>query len=208
MAPEYLCELVSIRKSSRKLSQILLQVPVSRLKSYGDCAFSVAAAILWNKLPANIRNASSLENFNPFQKHTCSRSLSQIIFYSVFTDILFGVLLDYKLFVQRLWMAPPSKDALLNIHYYYFYYYYYYYYYYYIDALIQDYIWYKGNAIFTVFFIPPTFPIIIIIIIIWADDTRMIIFPDNSRDIVTHPGGFHITNNQHTKTPKTNHHKQ
>ena len=38
MAPEYLCELVSIRKSSRKLmssSQILLQVPVSRLKSHG-----------------------------------------------------------------------------------------------------------------------------------------------------------------------------
>ena len=33
MTPEYLCELVSIRKSSRKLrssSQILLQVPVSR----------------------------------------------------------------------------------------------------------------------------------------------------------------------------------
>jgi len=49
MAPEYLCELVSIRKSSRKLmssSQILLQVPVSRLKSYGDCAFSVAAPTL------------------------------------------------------------------------------------------------------------------------------------------------------------------
>jgi len=43
-APEYLYELVSIRKSSRKLkssSQILLQVPASRLKSYGDCAFSV-----------------------------------------------------------------------------------------------------------------------------------------------------------------------
>ena len=40
MAPEYLCEMVSIRKSSRKLgssSQILLQVSVSRLKSYGDC---------------------------------------------------------------------------------------------------------------------------------------------------------------------------
>ena len=65
MAPEYLCELVSIRKSSRKLrsiSQILLQVPVSLLKSYGDCAFSVAAPTLWNRLPANIRNASSLGN--------------------------------------------------------------------------------------------------------------------------------------------------
>ena len=62
MAPEYLCELVSIRKSSWKLrssSQILLQVPVSQLKSYGDCAFSVAAPTLWNMLPANIRNASS-----------------------------------------------------------------------------------------------------------------------------------------------------
>jgi len=46
MAPEYLCELVSIRKSTpnlRSSSQILLQVPVSRLKSYGDCASSVAA---------------------------------------------------------------------------------------------------------------------------------------------------------------------
>jgi len=48
MVPEYLCELVSIRKSSRKLrssSQIQLQMPVSRLKSYGDCAFSVACVM-------------------------------------------------------------------------------------------------------------------------------------------------------------------
>jgi len=48
MAPEYLCELVSIRKSSRKLvssSQILLQVLVSQLKSYGDCAFSVLESV-------------------------------------------------------------------------------------------------------------------------------------------------------------------
>jgi len=65
MAPEYLSELVSIRKSFRKLrssSQILLQVPVSRLKSYGNCVFSVAAPTLWNRLPADIRNASYLEN--------------------------------------------------------------------------------------------------------------------------------------------------
>ena len=32
---------------------------------------------------------------------------------------LFGVLLYYIVFVQRLWMAPASKGALLNIHYYY-----------------------------------------------------------------------------------------
>ena len=46
MAPEYVCEMVSIRKSSPKLrssSQILLHVPVSQLKSYDDCTFSVAA---------------------------------------------------------------------------------------------------------------------------------------------------------------------
>ena len=64
MAPEYLCELVSTRKSSPKLrssSQILLQVPVSWLKSYGDCAFGVAAPTLWNRWPADIRNALFLE---------------------------------------------------------------------------------------------------------------------------------------------------
>ena len=73
MAPEYLCELVSIRKSSRKLrssSQILLQVPLSRLKSYGDCAYGVAAPTLWNTLLADIRNVSSFEMFLIGSKYT------------------------------------------------------------------------------------------------------------------------------------------
>ena len=49
-------------------SQILLEVPVSWLKPYVDCAFSVAAPALWNRLPADIRNVSPLENFKtPFQ---------------------------------------------------------------------------------------------------------------------------------------------
>jgi len=111
MASEYLCELVSIGKSSRKLrssSQMLLQVPVSRLKSYGNCAFSVAATTLWNRLPADNRNMSSLGNFKFVLKHTCSMSLSQINICFLlnhlegFTDILSGVLLYYILFVQRL----------------------------------------------------------------------------------------------------------
>ena len=66
MTADYLCELVSIRKSSRKHrspSQMQLQMSVSRLRSYGDCAFSVAAPTLWNRLPADIRNASSLGNY-------------------------------------------------------------------------------------------------------------------------------------------------
>jgi len=94
MAPEYLCERVSTRKSSPKLrssSQILLQVPVSRLKSYGDFAFSVTAPTLWNRLPADIRDASSLEDFKSVLK-------THLVF---LIDILFGVLLYYILFVQR-----------------------------------------------------------------------------------------------------------
>ena len=100
MAPEYLCELVSIRKSPRKLrssSRILLQVPMSQLKSYGDCAFSVAAPTLWNKLPADIRNASSLGNFKSILKHPCSRSLSQINNYYLLNKSLLRFLQTYYL---------------------------------------------------------------------------------------------------------------
>jgi len=60
-----MCELVSIRKSSRKhrsYSQILFQLPVSKLKKQGDIMFCVAAPTLWNKLPTGIRYASFLEN--------------------------------------------------------------------------------------------------------------------------------------------------
>jgi len=68
--PEYLYGLVSIRKSSRKLrssSQILLQLPLSQLKSYGDCAFSGVAATLWNWLPAIIiKMRRLLKPFNLF----------------------------------------------------------------------------------------------------------------------------------------------
>jgi len=52
MAPEYLCELKSIRKSSRKLvssGQILIQAPVPRIKSYGYYWVSFAALTLWNR---------------------------------------------------------------------------------------------------------------------------------------------------------------
>jgi len=46
MTLEYMCVLVSIRKSSGKLgssNQLLFQVSVFRLKPDGDCNFSVAA---------------------------------------------------------------------------------------------------------------------------------------------------------------------
>ena len=74
MAPKYLCELVPIRKSFRKLRssiQILLPVPVSQLKSYGDCAFSVAGPhFVEYSFQTDIRNASSLENVFICSKNT------------------------------------------------------------------------------------------------------------------------------------------
>ena len=54
MAPLYITELLSYRTCSRTLrstDQKLLAVPKSRLKTYGDRAFSVAASKLWNELP-------------------------------------------------------------------------------------------------------------------------------------------------------------
>ena len=56
VAPKYPCKLASIRKSSRNLrssSQMVLQVSASRLKSYGDWAFSVAASTLWDRFLAD-----------------------------------------------------------------------------------------------------------------------------------------------------------
>ena len=45
---------------------ILLAVPKSRLKTYGDRAFSVAAPKLWNELPLDLR---ILDTINLFKKH-------------------------------------------------------------------------------------------------------------------------------------------
>ena len=58
MAPLYITELLSYRTCSctlRSTDQKLLAVPKSRLKTYGDRAFSVAAPKLWNELPLDLR---------------------------------------------------------------------------------------------------------------------------------------------------------
>ena len=54
LAPSYLSELLTVRNPSRALrstNQLLLEVPRSKYKHWGDRAFSVAAPRLWNKLP-------------------------------------------------------------------------------------------------------------------------------------------------------------
>ena len=68
-SPSYISNLLSFCSSSyslRSCSNKLLQVPRSKLKSYGDRRFSIAGPKLWNSISASLRNADSL---NSFQKH-------------------------------------------------------------------------------------------------------------------------------------------
>ena len=66
LSPSYISNLLSFRSSSYSLhscSNKLLQVPRSKLKSYGDRRFSIAGPKLWNSIPASLRNADSLNSF-------------------------------------------------------------------------------------------------------------------------------------------------
>ena len=64
--PKYLKELVNLYEPARALrsaDKMLLTVPSTRCKSYGDRSFSFVAAKTWNSLPMNVRSSSSLECF-------------------------------------------------------------------------------------------------------------------------------------------------
>ncbi len=66
LAPVYISDFIcaySPRRSLRSSSENLLTVPLSRLKSKGDRAFSVLAPKLWNSLPQSVRLSSSLSGF-------------------------------------------------------------------------------------------------------------------------------------------------
>ena len=66
MAPGYISDLISTYQPARSLRSAdasLLNVPYSRLATCGDRAFSVAAPKLWNSLPLQLRNSTSLTSF-------------------------------------------------------------------------------------------------------------------------------------------------
>ena len=71
LAPIYLSELLRYSNSSRLLrssSQNFLAVPRSRLKTYGDRAFSVIAPKLWNQLPPELRDVICVDQFRTHLK--------------------------------------------------------------------------------------------------------------------------------------------
>ena len=62
----YISSLLSHRRFSRSLrssGQKLLTVPLAKLQTYGDRAFSTAAPRQWNNLPLSIRKSPSIAIF-------------------------------------------------------------------------------------------------------------------------------------------------
>ena len=66
LAPSYISDLLDFKTYSRSLRSSCkeyLVVPRSRLKTYGDRAFSIAGPKLWNDLPLEIRKCASVATF-------------------------------------------------------------------------------------------------------------------------------------------------
>ena len=66
LAPSYVRDLLTPYTPSRQLrssSKELLSIPRFNLKTYGARSFSVAAPTLWNTLPSDIKNSSSVSLF-------------------------------------------------------------------------------------------------------------------------------------------------
>lgn len=71
LAPQYLCELITPYSNVRSLrsnTQLLLNVPKSRLRTSGDRAFCVAAPTEWNKLPIEIKMSDTVSCFKGLLK--------------------------------------------------------------------------------------------------------------------------------------------
>ena len=66
LAPAYLVELLTPYAPTRSLrssDKNLLEVPKTRLKTYGDRSFQVAGPILWNSLPLRLRQPMTVDAF-------------------------------------------------------------------------------------------------------------------------------------------------
>ena len=66
LCPSYISDLLETYKPTRSLrssSRNLLTIPRSKLKSYGDRAFSVCAPKLWNDIPEIIKCCANLKTF-------------------------------------------------------------------------------------------------------------------------------------------------
>ena len=118
VAPHYLREILNFYKPRRSLrsteDSFVLETPKTKLKSFGDRAFSSYGPRIWNSLPKRIRDIDKIEIFKKQLKHhlflktLCENNLFKqnymclILMYVIFTCIsyLYKVYLSYapKLF--------------------------------------------------------------------------------------------------------------
>ena len=66
LAPDYLTELLEVQnagKGLRSSKRVIFRVPVTHQVTYGDRAFCRAASSLWNNLPEDICNCTSVNMF-------------------------------------------------------------------------------------------------------------------------------------------------
>ena len=71
LCPSYISDLLETYKPARSLRSSrrnLLVIPRSKLKSYGDRAFSVSAPKLWNDIPETIKCSVDLKAFKRYLK--------------------------------------------------------------------------------------------------------------------------------------------
>ena len=94
MAPGYLKDLVSVRCPARNLrssSHLRLEVPAFRTESYGRKRFDVAAALLWNKLPLNVKSCDTL---TIFKKHLKIHLFMKAFYWTVIFLVNFSFILS------------------------------------------------------------------------------------------------------------------
>ena len=94
MAPNYIADLLNIKKkgiySLRSNDGIMLEYPKEKsLRSFGDRSFSVAATKLWNELPEDIRNISSINVFKIIFLNQLSVSSSIIAYNFMSVNMLY-----------------------------------------------------------------------------------------------------------------------
>ena len=98
LAPSYVRDLLTPYTPSRQLrssSKDLLSIPHFNLKTYGARSFSVAAPTLWNTLPSDIKNSSSVSLF----KHKLKRSFLKKHFYNFLATFFYFYFIILKAFL-------------------------------------------------------------------------------------------------------------
>ncbi len=82
LAPLYVTEMLAFRQPNRVLrstNQLLLEVPMSWYKHWGDRAFSVAGPRLWSKLPPNMRTITDLGRVRLHMCSECGHAVPQSV---------------------------------------------------------------------------------------------------------------------------------